>query len=409
MAAQSARRLRVLVLSRNYPSPELPTRGLWVERMTRAAAQSADVAVVAPVPYALPGLGGEFHAFRAIAAHRVDDGGIDVWHPRVPASFAHRLHALDARLIFPFVTKLTDRLHGACPFDVIHAHFIFPEGVVASRLGRRYRIPVVTTEHSFWRPWMDDHPSVHRQVLAALPHLHTVTAVSEAVRRQVAQIVNGAANTDVVPNVLDELTFSAPDEREARDPNLVLFVGLIRHVKGLDVLVRAFATLAAERPALSLHVIGSGFFRGYRDDERAVRRLVESLGLTQRVQFSGFVSPPEVARAMRRSAVVVVPSRRESFCSVALEAMASGAPVVATRCGGPEEIVTPDAGLLVPPEDPSALATAIGAVLDHLGDFDRVRVRAALVDRFGTGRAAERMRSLYLAATSREAAQASHR
>ena len=71
MAAQSARRLRVLVLSRNYPSPELPTRGLWVERMTRAAAQSADVAVVAPVPYALPGLGGEFHAFRAIAAKSV--------------------------------------------------------------------------------------------------------------------------------------------------------------------------------------------------------------------------------------------------------------------------------------------------------------------------------------------------
>jgi glycosyltransferase involved in cell wall biosynthesis len=124
-----------------------------------------------------------------------------------------------------------------------------------------------------------------------------------------------------------------------------------------------------------------------------VRSLVRALGLSDRVRFLGEVTPADVAALMRNSAVLVVPSRRETFSLVTAEALASGTPVVATRCGGPEEILTDDYGQLTDVDDPAALAIAIGSVLTRT--FDLAQLRQYAVERFGTAAAAERLGRLY--------------
>ena len=167
--------------------------------------------------------------------------------------------------------------------------------------------------------------------------------------------VGGRVTTRVVHNVVDEATFRPSEADGSWDPDQILFVGVIRHAKGLDILVRAFATLAPRLPALRLLVVGGAFYRGYQRDEAEVHKLVGELGLASHIRFAGQSSPAEVAAAMRRSALLVVPSRRETFSAVTAEAIASGTPVVATRCGGPEDIITPENGRLVPPEDPEAM------------------------------------------------------
>jgi glycosyltransferase involved in cell wall biosynthesis len=201
----------------------------------------------------------------------------------------------------------------------------------------------------------------------------------------------------VFPNVVDEATFVAPSPDEGWDADQILFVGAIREVKGFDVLVRALARLAGARPQLRLLVLGAAFFRGWQRDEARARALVDELGLAPRVRFAGAAGPAEVAAAMRRSALLVVPSRRETFSAVAAEALASGTPVVATRCGGPEDFVTDETGRLTPVGDPDALAAAIDEVLRHRPSFDRTRLREHAVSRFGSAAAARRFEALYRA------------
>jgi glycosyltransferase involved in cell wall biosynthesis len=98
---------------------------------------------------------------------------------------------------------------------------------------------------------------------------------------------------------------------------------------------------------------------------------------------------------MRRSALLVLPSRSESFGSVLVEALACGTPVVATRCGGPEDIVADEVGVLVSKEDPEALAAALEHVLATRGSYDRARLRAHAVRHFSWDGIAGQYAQLY--------------
>ena len=297
--------------------------------------------------------------------------------------------------MWPAVRRAADALHQERALDLIHAHFIYPDGVLAARLGRRYGVPVMTTEHALWQPWLEQHAAVRRQVLDALSQITVVSVVSAAVGRSVRAVAGDRVRTEILPNVVDEAVFRAPADGEAWDPDELLFVGAVRHVKGLDVLVRALPLVRARFPSARLTIVGEAFYRQWRRDELAVRRLVRELGLEPWVTFAGAADAAGVAAAMRRSAVLVVPGRRESFSAVAIEALASGTPVVATRCGGPEDILTPDTGRLVPPEDPVALAAALTEVMHRRAGFDRAALRAHAVGRFGVAAGLARLGHLY--------------
>lgn len=384
-ARAGAERARVLVLSRNYPSPALPGLGLWVRRLVEASVASAVPTVIGPIV-----AGGD--RARAVPAH-AREGELEVHRPRSLAGIAHTLHALDATFEYRAVARLARRLHAERPFDLIHAHFMYPDGVVAARLGEELGIPVLTTEHTFWGAWANGSPRVWRQIERALPGVRLVSAVSEAVRREIESLTDGRVATTVLHNVVDDGVFHP--ESVVRDQDHILFVGVIRHVKGLDVLLHALVRLAKRRPGVRLSILGSGFLRGYRADEQRLRGLCAELDLGDRVTWEGEATPARVAAAMRAASVLVVPSRRESFCSVAAEALACGMPVVATRCGGPEEIVTADDGVLVPIEDPDALAGGIDDVLDRRGTFVASRLSASALGRFGRSAGTARIAELY--------------
>ncbi|MGI8497659.1 MAG: glycosyltransferase [Gemmatimonadaceae bacterium] len=390
----AAARPRVLVIARNYPNPALPTLGLWTERLVHCSLPIADPTVISAIPFVPPGAAFAFAA-RHRTVPRMRHDVVDVYHPRVPVGPGMALHAFDRTMSYPFIQRVADALHQERPFALLHGHFIYPDGVIAERLGRRYGIPVVTTEPAWWIPWLNSYPRVRRQVERALPGISTVMVVSETLGSNIHAAVGDRVTTEVVPNIVDDAMFRAPQPGESRDTDQLLFVGLIRRVKGLDILVRALGLLATSRPTVRLLVLGAGFYRGYQRDEQEVRQLVVSLGLADRVHFAGQASPESVAAAMRSSALLVVPSRRETFSVVTAEALASGIPVVATRCGGPDEILTPELGVLVPIEDPPALATAIDETLRRLSSFDRKQLRDSAVSRYGRAAITRRLGKVY--------------
>jgi teichuronic acid biosynthesis glycosyltransferase TuaC len=388
------RRLRILVLSWNYPTPAAPQRGLWAERMCNTAANDADVSVIVPTPWVPPFVPVQWISrFRGIPGHE-HRGAVEVYFPRVPGSIEYHSYRFDARLALPQVLALARRLHRERPFDVIHAHFIFPDGVVASRLGRELGVPVMTSEHAFWTPWLVDQPRFGSQVDAALPGIQLVTAVSDFLRQGIEAYARGRVDTAILPNVVDDAVFS-PAPRP-RDPDELLYVGLLRRVKRVDVLLRAVAEVRRTVPRLHLRILSANAFRAYASDRRQIHELVSSLGLDSAVCIENGADPPAVAEAMRRCAFVVISStRRETFCSVAAESLSCGTPLILTRCGGPEEFVTPADGVMVEPDDPGALAEGIIQAIKRRDSFDADDMRCRIVSRFGREAWREQAMAMY--------------
>jgi teichuronic acid biosynthesis glycosyltransferase TuaC len=376
------RRLRVLVLSWNYPTPAAPQRGLWVERMCDAASLEAEVSVIVPTPWVPPLIPVQSLARFRQVSRRERRAGVQVYFPRIPGSIEYHTHAIDARLAFPFVLSLARRLHRERLFDVIHAHFIYPDGVVASRLGRELGIPVMTSEHALWTPWLTDQTRIGSQVDGALPQIHLVTAVSDFLRKSIDEYVRKRVDTAILPNVVDDTVFS-PSPRQ-RDPHELLYVGAIRKVKRVDVLLQALAKAREALPELRLRVLSADALRAYATDRREVRALISSLGLDSVVHIEHGVNPPAVAEAMRRCAFVVVSStRRETFSCVIAEALACGTPVIITRCGGPEEFVSAADGVMVEPDNPDAFAEGILQAMQQRDKFCAEGSRNRIINRFG--------------------------
>lgn len=389
--ARPARR-RLLVLSSNYPVAGFALRGLWAERLTRAASAVAEPVVLVPMPR----LGSWRPARREPVVptdvHRAPPGRVvRLRTPPVPFRF---LHGFEAALMLPVVRRAARQLHAERPLDLLHAHFAFPEGVVAARLGRELGVPVVVSEHANWSPWLDRHPAVRRQLVAALPGIARIMAPSRATLATIRAVAGDAASLVLLPIPVDDELFTLDRGAEV-DQDRLLFVGMVRHVKGLDVLLRALPELLASYPRLHLEVVGTTYERGHTRDERETRALAVRLGLGERVRFAGGLAPREVAARMCTSALLVLPSRRESFGGVLVEALACGTPVVATRCGGPEEIVTPELGNLAEVDDPHALAMAIADALARRASFLPERLREVAVESYGMATTAARLRALY--------------
>jgi glycosyltransferase involved in cell wall biosynthesis len=192
----------------------------------------------------------------------------------------------------------------------------------------------------------------------------------------------------VIPNGLQPQDFS-PHEPEPGAADF-LFLGELRLLKGVDVLIRAIAELSRTRDVRAL-IVGTG------PDEGAFRALVHALGLEGRISFRG---PMPARDAFRLARVLVVPSRAESFPYIVLEAAAAGMPLIASRVGGIPEIVAGTGMTLLEPADASALAGAMEVALSapHVAAAQARRLCAAVGGKFTVAAMASAVLEFYATA-----------
>ncbi len=395
-SGMASERPKVLVMSHSYPNNMLPLHGLWVERLVQHLKAGCDIKVIAPVQYCppVPLLPEYYRRFRRIEARSWSEG-VEVLHPRFLVGPAMAFYSLEAATYYLGVVRTIDRLRRDFPFDLIHAHFTFPDGAVAARLSRRYSVPYIITEQSPWLPWMARPGLVRESSLWAARRSARVVAISQSVYHEIAELTGAPDKVVVIPDGVDGDAFTPGDSGDSWNPDQILFVGFINYVKGVDVLLRAMERLIQRRPGTRLVIVGGSYYRGKRILEDELRKMVIDLGLTKWVHFAGTMPLPALVQKMRESAVLVLPSRSESFGSVLVEALACGTPVVATRCGGPEDIVTDEVGVLVPKEDPEALAGALEKVLASRGTYSPARLREHALGRFGWDTVARRYVDLF--------------
>jgi glycosyltransferase involved in cell wall biosynthesis len=390
------RQLRILFISRAYPNNVLKLLGLWVEGLVRHCARSAECKVIAPVPYCppVPGLGEEYSRFRRIS-HRSIENGVEVFHPRFVVPPGHWFHGTEGVPYYLSAARLASKLRREFPFDVIHAHFSYPDGWVAAKLGRKFGVPVIITEQNPWKPWMDDFPFVLKQAKWAAEQSAFHVAISTVVRDEIAHFTGDTQRLRTIPDGVDDSIFKLPNGAVQRKNNQILFVGVIRPVKGVDVLIKALRLLADKGRTEKLVLVGESFYVAYKKEYDRLRQMTIDLGLGDRVEFAGGKPIGELVRYMQESGVLVLPSRKESLGMVLVEALACGTPVVATHCGGPADIVNDNVGALVPPDNPEALAHALEQVIDRGRQYDPAALRAHALEKFSWQRITEQYFELY--------------
>lgn len=387
--------LKVLVLSRNYPNEITPILGLWVEQLVRQLAKDCEIKVISPVPYCppLPNFI-PYTRYRHIPLKQIINR-IEVFYPRFLVGIGYSLHRFEAYTYFIGIKKLVQKIQQEFSFDLIHAHCIYPDGIVATKLGDRYKVPVFITEHAFWHPWLDDYPSVGHQAVMAASKCDAHILASRSLQDSVMRFTGQSKRTHSIPIGVDVSLFTLPSSESLRQANQILYVGQIKNSKGVGYLLKAMQSLLDIYLDVELVIVGGSLWGYQALEEIRLRSLAQSLGLQNKVRFLGPKTPAEVAALMQISALVVLPSLRETFGAVLVEALACGTPVVATRCGGPEDIVNESVGLLVPPENEKALAEAILHVLQHRHQYHPNRLRSYAVQHYSWERVTEQTLNLY--------------
>jgi teichuronic acid biosynthesis glycosyltransferase TuaC len=391
----SERRTRVLLFSTVFPNAAQPHHGIFVRERMRGLPEDVEVRVVAPTPW-FPFVSGLRPGFRpAVPPEELQDG-VPVLHPRF-LSFPGILKSLDGLLLFLSTLPALLRLRREFRFDVIDAHFVYPEGLAAVLAGWLFRVPVVLTLRGML-PLLVPYRLRRPQLRFALRRAARVIAVSESLRQDAARFVP-AGKVRVIENGIDPRVFHPVDRIEARRAlglakygPLVLSVGTLAPRKGFHLVMEAMAPLRRRYPKLRFAIVGGDGAEGACG--AGLRQLAERLGIADQVIFAGPRGRDELALWYSAADVFVLASAHEGCPNVVLEALACGTPVVATPVGNvPGLVGGPEAGFVVEREVP-ALEKAIAATLDRAWDRDRIRARIASRTWAAVGReAAEEIRA----------------
>jgi len=372
-----AARLRVVVLTTFFPSPRDPFRTPFLRNLVDAMAADCDVDLVIPVPRR-PQIGSWRDGVPVPPVETYADRTL--LHPRYLA--VPGLHWLSGLTYCVGVWRTLRALKQRHGRFVLHAHCAYPDVVGAAIAARCLGLPLVATAHGSDINLSARERLLRPQIRAALRSAQRVIAVSDPLARAVAAL------TDLAPPRIECIPCAgyaanvfhprAPADlavlRQAlgldADTRLVLFVGHLVPVKALDVLLRAWALLPSAQPGAArarLVLVGEGAERD------ALIRLAEHEGVAAQVTFLGPRPQAVVADWIAAADLLCLPSHAEGSPNVVVEALASGTPVVASRVGGIPQLVEDGVnGLLVPPGDPRALATALAAALAREWNAGRI-------------------------------------
>ena len=370
-------RVDLVVFSSLFPSAARPGAGLFIrERMFRVA-RHRPLAVVSPQPW-FPGqslLRRSRPGYRPQAPALEIQQGIRVYHPRFLAvpGLLRRLDGWSMAFACFFLLRRLKR-QGA---RLIDAHFAFPDGEAATRLGRWLGLPVTITLRGTEVPHSRD-PALRPRLARTLRAAARVFSVSASLRRLALELGTPAEKTEVVGNGVDTSVFQPVDRAPARarfglpqDARVLVSVGGLVERKGMHRVIDCLPALLERHPDLHYLIVGGASPEG--DMRAALEARAVQLGLAGRVHFLGALPVEELKWPLSAADVFVLATRNEGWANVFLEAMACGLPVVTTDVGGNAEVVCrAELGSIVPFGDAAALERALGDALAT--DWDRAAI-----------------------------------
>jgi teichuronic acid biosynthesis glycosyltransferase TuaC len=360
MSMPTSKPLRLLLFSSLFPSSQRPIHGIFVETRLRELIKTGQVQakVVAPVPW-FPLQGerwGEYGLFAATPKLETRNG-LEVHHPRYALLPKIGMNSAPFAMALGALATVRRLQREGFDFDLIDAHYYYPDGVAASLLARWLGKPFVVTARGTDLNLIPQYPLPRRLILQTAARAQASIGVAKALMDSLQALGADPAKLHTLRNGVDLERFVPEDRAEARRKlglpegvPVLLSVGHLIERKGHHIAVEALPLLP---PQTVLVIAGSGAERA------ALQRRSEALGVADRVRLVGVVAQTELKWWYSAADVLALCSSREGWANVLLEAMACGTPVLATNIWGtPEVVSTPDSGVLMPTRSAEGLAQA---------------------------------------------------
>ncbi len=365
-------------MSRGVPTKEYPMNGLFEFDQARAlAALGHDVKMLVV----------DIRSFlrkRPFGIYHYSVNSVDVHVISFPIGAIPREIQCKAGGIL--LKRLYKRVYGEGKKpDIIHAHF-GDIGYIASMLSGKIDVPLVITEHSS----LMNRDVVDRDILAVSKKGYTsakgVISVSNALAQKIKK--NTGISCCVIPNIVDTEAFNNVERKQHDSFNFVSVSNLVE-TKHIGDLVRAFNTFHESFTDSKLCIVGDGKEREH------IRSLISDFHLEDSVRMTGKITRSEIAEIYSEMDCFVLPSESETFGVAYIEAMAAGLPVIATKCGGPEDFVNSKVGCLTEKNDNAQLVEAMKRVFMNYSEYDKDYIKNYSAKLFSPGAVAGALTDCY--------------
>ena len=357
--------MKSFVISRGMPSEKYPLYGIFEFDQARALAESGVDTSMLVIDF-------RSNAYkRKYGLFSYERDGVKVFELSLPLGVYRRaLPILQSLLLFLY-KKAVKKVGKP---DVVHAHF-YSIAAIASIIKKKENVPFLITEHSSKLNKETNLISTLDKQLAikAYSSADSIIAVSKSLSLNLKN--NFRCDSVVINNIVDTRNFKYVEHNNNQDFTF-LSVGNLIPLKGFDILIKAFHKAFANEKEVYLNIIGDGIERGN------LQNTINQYGIGDRVKLVGQKTRSELSLMMKDANAFVLASRSETFGVVYIEAMLTGMPVIATQCGGPEEFVNENNGILIPTDDIDSLVKALTTMRLNINKYNVAKISQECNERF---------------------------
>jgi glycosyltransferase involved in cell wall biosynthesis len=358
--------ISILTVTTLFPNPVQPVHGMFVATRLKhlLSSQQATAEVIAPVAWLPPGISypnvGKLQQIPQVR----QDGDLRIHHPRYLVVPKVGMTLAPYTLYRAFRSCAMQLLSVGRRFDLIDAHYFYPDGVAAVRLGAELGIPVCVTARGTDLNLIPAYPKPRRMIIDAAMRADGLITVCQALKDSLAGMLPAQKDIRVLRNGVDLDRFKPADRVGARaglglTRRTLASVGLLVERKGHGLVIEALRSL----PDTDLVIVGDG------PDRESLQRLAKSIDVADRVRFLGLVDQSRLGQIYNAADALVLASSREGWANVLLEAMACGTPVVASAVWGtPEVVARPEAGILLTERSAWGVAEGVNRLFTRLPD-----------------------------------------
>jgi len=258
--------------------------------------------------------------------------------------------------------------------DIIHVHCGLYAGVAAKLLKDKYNIPYVITEHSsqVLNHKLDEY---HKYLIKiAYDNADSLVAVGEKLRSSMKEYTK--TSIKVIPNIVNTKNFTVLENNE--DVFRFISVANLKKSKRVDLTIRAFAEEFKDKENFELYIVGSG------EELKNLKTLALELKVEDKVKFLGTIERKDMPMVLNKAKVFVLPSEFETFGVSYIEALACGLPIIATKCGGPEDFFRDDLGYMIDLNDLEALKKAMRSLSEKINEYNREEISNYVKEKFSS-------------------------
>lgn len=376
--------MKILVIADIYPSKENPVSGVFIKEQVEQLKKHHIVSVMVINRIFIRVASGAFlrYIFRkAFNADKAREEGVFRVEYPVFILFAKPLHIFNG--ICACLTAFAKLKNTGFRPELIYTYKTFPAGYIGWKIGKRLELPVVNME--FQGPFAGyfNEPRLGAKVIKTINNIaytiYTAFQLTElqsfGARPEKLRLGYFGVDTDKFFLDLNEYKNRLLEIKAGRVKLLV--ISRLEENKGIRYLIEAMEMLRKEFPYIQLSIIGP-----MDEGGEALLELIGSKNMGAHILYSGACNNEELPAVIAKHDILVSPSLYETFGVTIIEALSCGKPVVATKCGGPEETVTGEVGLLVEKADPQSLANGIKCVIDNYERYDPEVIRGYAVGHF---------------------------